>query len=466
MKRMSLQGWLTRQVFGGEIRRQVRGALAEAETDAVFRLGSRRWLSEARERLDYDREEVLEQALKTWRANPLARRIVELTSQYVVGGGIQISSPHARVHAFLQRWWNHPLNQMPQRVFEWCDELTRSGELFVLLSTDAAGMSYARAVPAAQIDRVETAKNDLQQELAYVQKSENGLDETRWNAYNPAQDNRGADGRFETVMLHYAVNRPAGAVRGESDLAPLLRWLNRYSAWLEDRARLNRYRNAFLYVVKARYASEAERLARQSALNAVPPSPGSILVTDESESWDVIHPRLEADDANADGLALKKMIAAGAGLPMHFLAEPESATRTTAEAAGGPTFRRFQQRQEFFLWLMRDLAGAALRRRARLDRNLSAEAEINVQGADLSGRDNAALAVAAATVIGSFAQLYSHGLIEGAELLRLAYRFAGEKADAAQLISRAHAENGGASKGQAKPEAWNVPAAPDKVPEV
>jgi hypothetical protein len=28
------------------------------------------------------------------------------------------------------------------------------------------------------------------------------------------------------------------------------------------------------------------------------------------------------------------MIAAGAGIPMHFLAEPEGATRTTAEAAG------------------------------------------------------------------------------------------------------------------------------------
>jgi len=62
-----------------------------------------------RERYDYDREQVLEQALQAWRSNPLARRIVELTSQYVVGGGIGISSPHPRAHAFLQRWWRHRL---------------------------------------------------------------------------------------------------------------------------------------------------------------------------------------------------------------------------------------------------------------------------------------------------------------------------------------------------------------------
>ncbi len=70
----------------------------------------------------------------------------------------------------------------------------------------------------------------------------------------------------------------------------------------------------------------------------------------------MLNPELESGDAATDGLALKKMIAAGAGVPLHFLAEPESATRTTAEAAGGPTFRRFEQRQQFFLWMLGDLA--------------------------------------------------------------------------------------------------------------
>ena len=93
------------------------------------------------------------------------------------------------------------------------------------------------------------------------------------------------------VMVHYAANRPVGALRGESDLAPLLRWLARYSAWLEDRARLNRFRTSFVYVVKARFAGETERRARQQMLAASPPTPGSFLVTDESESWETLSPR-------------------------------------------------------------------------------------------------------------------------------------------------------------------------------
>ncbi|HZW03415.1 MAG TPA: hypothetical protein VFF68_05790, partial [Anaerolineaceae bacterium] len=244
------------------------------------------------------------------------------------------------------------------------------------------------------------------------------------------------DGRCPTVMLHYAVNRPVGAVRGESDLAPLLKWLNRYAAWLEDRARLNRYRTAFLYVVRTRFASEAERQARQAVLQAHPPTPGSILVTDDSESWEVISPKLEADDAASDGLALKKMIAAGAGLPLHFLAEPESATRTTAESAGGPAFRHFEMRQQFFLWMVADLARLALRRRAMVDRSIGdpERVALRVYGADLSARDNAALAEAAARASAAFVELFRMGLLPPDELLRLVYRFAGETADVDALL--------------------------------
>ena len=177
------------------------------------------------------------------------------------------------------------------------------------------------------------------------------------------------DGAWPTVALHYAINRPVAAAWGESDLAPLLRWLSRYSAWLEDRARLNRFRQIFMYVVRGLFGSKAERLARQNELNANPPNPGSILVTDAAtESWGVLHPQLDSFEAGEDGLALKKMLAAGSGNPLHFLAEPESSTRTTAEAAGGPTFRHYEQRQNFFMWMVGDRGpGGVVRRRARVD---------------------------------------------------------------------------------------------------
>lgn len=402
----------------------------------------------ARDRQPLDLQTVYRQSLDIWRSNPLARRIVGLTSQYVVGGGVRFHCDHEGTRVFLEKWWQHALNQGPLRVYEWCDELTRSGELFFLLSSDVAGMSYLRAVPAAQIAAIETAENDIQQELVFQQQQPGSLMEQHsWPAYKSSDDQPQTDGNFATVMLHFAINRPVGAVRGESDLAPINIWLNRYAVWLEDRARLNRYRNAFYFVVHARFIGESERAARQATLNATPPTPGSILVTDESEQWEVIQPHLESSEAGSDGLAIKKMIAAGAGLPLHFLAEPESSTRTTAEAAGGPTFRHFEQRQQFFCEMLRQLAVAAVRRRAVFDPQVDANALIQVQGADLSARDNATLANATRAASQTFLALYDRELINREELLRMVYRFAGEVVDPQTAAGRKTSQRSATERG-------------------
>ena len=247
-----------------------------------------------------------------------------------------------------------------------------------------------------------------------------------YQACCPEKDGLNERGGFDTVVLHFAVNRPAGAQWGEPDLAPALKWLARYAAWLDDRVRLNRFRNAFMYVVKARFANEAARQARQLRLAANPPQPGSILVTDESEDWSVLSPKLEALDASTDGLAVKKMIAAGLGVPLHFLAEPESSTRTTAEAAGGPTFRHFEERQRLMEWIVRDLLQAAARRRSMLDSRVDGEALIEVHGGDISARDNAELANAGSQAAAVAGNLFDRSLIDADEYLRLVYRFMGE----------------------------------------
>ena len=424
------------RLFDKTINQLVNQKLAIIENENTFLVGSRSLSQSERDRYTYDRSEILEQSLEAWRTNPLARRIVELTSQYVVGGGLTINCKHEKTAAFFNEFWNHRLNRMPVRVFEMCDELTRTGNLFVMLSTDPAGMSYIRVIPASDIDEIISRKNDIEQPVLFKPKaSVDDLDPQPIPAYDPQSDDP-----QQPTMLHYAINRPAGAQWGEPDLAPLLRWLSRYSNWLEDRARLNRYRNSFLFVVQAKFASEAQRKARQTTLNANPPKPGSILVADENETWKVLHPRLESGDAEKDGLALKKMIAAGSGIPLHFLAEPESATRTTAEAAGGPTYRRFEQRQEYFLWMIQDILSVVLARRGSLDRQVQEDIEFSVTGADISSNDNASLSQAAYYMINILDDLRDRQLITNAEFLRLIYRFFGETVDADDMLERAAKE--------------------------
>jgi hypothetical protein len=411
-----------------------RVSLTLAESESIFMVGSSTYDASDRDRMSFSREETLDDCFTAWRDSALARRIVELTTQYVVGTGFDIKIDDDKCREFVDQFWAHRLNRMRIRCMELCDELTRSGNLFLLISTDQSGMSYVRTIPPTDIVEITATSNDIEQPLSFSVKQNDSLDPKIYPAYNPDIDVVGEDGSFLPVVIHYAINRPAGGQWGESELAPLLPWLRRYTAFLEDRVRLNRFRNAFMFVVSADFPSEEARLARQTQLAANPPSSGSILVTDNSETWSVIAPKLEALDAETDGMAIKKLISAGAGIPLHFLAEPEGTNRTTAESAGGPTFRRYEQRQQYFMWMLGDLIKMVIQRRAQIDRTMKNDPLIEVSGGDISARDNVAHSIATVNMLNALERLYNMGSISKREVMRVAYRFSGEQADIDKLM--------------------------------
>jgi hypothetical protein len=378
-----------------------------------------------RDRYDYDRQTILAECLRAWRVNPIARRIVKLISMFVVGEGISVQSDHKATADYLGLWWNHPLNRLGRSVISFCDEATRSGNLFFLCTVDSStGMLFVRAVPADQVEEIITAPNDIQQELAYKPTAQ---DAPLWPAYDPVQRvTRGTDSLTTPFMLHYAYNQPVGIAWGEPDLAPMLPWIGRYSSWLEDRARLNKFRQAFMFILRGKFPDRATQLARQREINSNPPPSGSVLVTDESESWGVLSPELSSFEAGEDGLSLKKMIAVGAGIPPHFLAEPESSTRTTAEAAGTPTFRGLEQTQQFFLDILREIAQIAVECRKPFDRRVNTTSKIEAVGPDITERDNSNLALAVSRVYPAISELFDRGGIDETEVLRMVYKMAGE----------------------------------------
>ena len=45
-----------------------------------------------------------EEALKAWRTNPLARRIINLTTEYVIGEGFTVKCEHEPTLKFLKQF--------------------------------------------------------------------------------------------------------------------------------------------------------------------------------------------------------------------------------------------------------------------------------------------------------------------------------------------------------------------------
>ncbi len=130
------------------------------------------------------------------------------------------------------------------------DELSRSGDLFLALFRNPAdGMSYVRAVPKSEIVELVTAENDWERELSYVVRSGGvGGDGPLGTLTFLSPDHPDA-AAADAVMVHYSINRPVGALLGESELASILPALRWYGRMLEDRVRLNWAARAFLWFV-------------------------------------------------------------------------------------------------------------------------------------------------------------------------------------------------------------------------
>jgi len=370
------------------------------------------------DRYEYNREKILAECLRAWRVQPLARRIVKILTAFTIGSGFTIKTEEKEkaTQEFLERWWNDPLNNFDEQLPEWMDERTRSGNIFALATVDAAGMTYWRPIPADQIKEIQCRDNDIRQETYYIPQD---MEASPWEAYDPEKEQT-------SFVVHHAIDRPVGTAWGEPPLAPLLPWIGRYSAWLEDRVRLNRFRNAFMYVVRGQFTDKAKKKARQDELNANPPQPGSILVTDPSEDWGILSANLDSFDASVDGHAIKTHIAAGIGFPMHWFSEGESSTRTTAEAAGTPTFKSLEQEQTSFVRFIVRLAQISAAIRSKFDDKVNPKAKIEISKPDITERDNANLSLAVSRIYPALIDLFDRDGMPEAEVLRLIYRAAGE----------------------------------------
>src|SRR3990167_8801839 len=188
-------------------------------------------------------QKFYEDSLEAWRKNPIARRIVGIISDYVLGDGITIESKNTRLQRFIEAFWSHPENNIELRLESMCDELTRAGDLFpVLFTEEATGIPIVRFIPKDSITEIITAENDWETELEYIQPMVMGIPKT-W--LSPKHPDAGG-----TIMLHYKINPVIGALTGEGDLDAIIPWLQRYSRLLEDRVQIHWAARVFLWFVK------------------------------------------------------------------------------------------------------------------------------------------------------------------------------------------------------------------------
>ncbi len=413
------------------------------EEDTLWRRLSDNWYQKDTDPATY--LELHNHCYEAYTANPLAFTIVETITNFTLGRGVVIAAANKQVQRVLDAFWRDPDNHMETRIYSLCTELSVYGEQFVRFFVNPIdGRVKVAQIDPSTIDEIVSDPENVEKPLRFHQRpvgtdrrdaGGTGADRLEAGAGFPGTV-AGATGETEgrwfeagSEVAQFCINKVSNAKRGRSDLATLLPWLRRYKDWLTDRVRLNKYKTAFLWDVTLQGA-DAKTIDRKRMEYAIPLEPGTIVIHNESERWAAVKPEINASDVEADGRALRLMIAAGSGVPEHYLADGGNANRATAAEMNLPTLLKFERRQQVMEHLLRVLLDRVILEAKRAGTlPVGMEESYTIVFPELKVADHLVLAQATGMMVNALATAKEQGWVSDETAMRLLFQFAGAEVD-------------------------------------
>lgn len=291
------------------------------------------------------RKEVISRCHLAWERNPLANAAVGLTTLFSVGEGMTVTYSNKDVEEVVEEFRQNIENAVEQYEKQFSDSLQVDGELFIQFHKSEDGQTVITCIPPW--------------EIAWI-KTERGFNRRVVSYHRQGSQSNGVPGDFENVdtdipadeIIHVSINRLAYETRGRPEIYRILPWLKAYKDWLEGRARQNHWRGAILWDVSIKDALPAQVAAKRAQYRQ-PPSPGSLLVHNDRETWSSVESKVGASDVSEDGRQIKLMSAAGLKLPEYMLSDGQNSNLASASAQQLPALKKFvdfQDVQVYQVW--------------------------------------------------------------------------------------------------------------------
>lgn len=290
------------------------------------------------------RQQVLSTCHSAYARNPIAKRAIQYMSAFTVGDGFTLICKNPEVEKVLNDFIDNPDNAIRQFERQAVHQLMIDGELFLRFfegSGDAKGQVVMVPLRPWEIQYIHTEPGFFRRPLVYRLQPY-----TQYNTDDPGSTVPViASDIPATQVIHVAINRLGYELRGKPEMYSALPWLRAHKEWQENRARQNHWRGALLWLVQIAAAAPGV-IANKLAQYTKPPTPGSVVVASDKETWTALTNPVGANDASEDGRQLKIMALNGlGGIPEYMTGDGQNATLATTKSQQLPvlmTFREFQ----------------------------------------------------------------------------------------------------------------------------
>lgn len=316
-------------------------------------------------------------------SNPLAKRVLELVRDFIVGEGVAISSQskddeqREAEQEILDAFWED--NELDLRLHDWVLELGAFGEsLWTVATNPKDGSVKLGYIDPSAIAEVVTDPTNIERVLrvglkalggreAAVLKVVNQIEDPQDEWYGRLQGITEYDGQGKPVETYqpldsqgkptggkkpyagacmlFRINKFTAARRGRSDLLCLADWVDGLDQVLfngVDRALLLK---SFVWDATLE-GMNTQQIADYAKQNPAP-KPGSVRYHNEKVKWQAVTPDLKAADDQQAADTLLGHIGSGSGLPKIWLNATLDTNRATAQEMGEPSFKHLTTRQRY-----------------------------------------------------------------------------------------------------------------------
>jgi hypothetical protein len=295
----------------------------------------------------------------------------------------------------LTDFWNEASNQAAlfsvPRQYQRSNQLLIDGDLFLALFVAADKTVRVRRVGSLLVKDILFDPDDAERPLYYViEEKQRRFDRTRSSGdwwveaplgnYTFRRDYANTDPSLDPLagqidapddiyMMHVAIDCIDETGFGHSALMASLPWSIAAKNIAEDQATISRATAALMNRLQVQgnaQAVETLKQALQSTSDSSSPQPpltASLNLMTPGMDLKVDRASTNAGDAWQNSRLMRIASAAGMGLALHYLADPENANLATSRSMELPILRHLEAYQSLWLWVYRSLFGFVMQQR-------------------------------------------------------------------------------------------------------
>lgn len=305
----------------------------------------------------YTQQRMQEVALGLYRSNHMAKRLLEIIIDFVLGDGVKVVARHEdeatreAIQECLDDFWEDPINEMDRKNPQRLTELNLWGEILMpvmvndLTKRVRLGWIDPACIAGVELDPItkEPARVKLDQ-VAQNDVGQEYLDVIRYSH---------ADGTIVGNCFFYQINTIVSSSRGMSEFFTSADWFDIIDETLKVESDRSKVLQEYIWDVEIEGGTPDVIAAFIKSQRR--PKPGAMRVHNEKVKWQAIAPDLKAYENSRLSKDLKSYVLGGFGYPDHWFGAGGDANLATAEMMSEPTRKALKRKTRQFTFLLKDI---------------------------------------------------------------------------------------------------------------